>query len=156
VVASAREVVALAAAGWEASMAEEESSFKVTDRRGRARETMPIEIEVPRSQGTPPRESHSARDISRAGDPVAGAPDLAALFVMFASSALIHLGEAPDPATGQRHHDLQQAKEAIDLLLLLREKTEGNRTPDESRLLEDILYDVQMRFVQAAGGRRGA
>ena len=71
---------------------------------------------------------------------------------MFASSALINLGEAPDPASGERQVDLDQAKEAIDLLLLLREKTEGNRTEHESRLLEQILYDVQMRFVQAAKG----
>ena len=78
-------------------------------------------------------------------------PATAALFVGFflASSALINLGEAPDPMSGERQVDLDQAKEAIDLLRLLREKTEGNRTEHESRLLEQILYDVQMRFVQA-------
>jgi hypothetical protein len=65
---------------------------------------------------------------------------------------LINLGEAADPATGERLVDLDQAKDAIDLLLLLREKTVGNRTEHESRLLEQILYDVQMRYVRAKGG----
>jgi hypothetical protein len=67
--------------------------------------------------------------------------------MMFASSALIALGEAPDPATGERAQDLEQAREAIDLLLLLRDKTEGNRSPEESRLLEHLLYDLQMRYL---------
>jgi hypothetical protein len=71
---------------------------------------------------------------------------------MFASSALINLGEAADPATGGRLVDLDQAKDAIDLLLLLREKTAGNRTEHESQLLEQIIYDVQMRYVRARSG----
>lgn len=69
---------------------------------------------------------------------------------MFASSALIGLGETPDPMTGERRQDLPQAKEAIDLLLLLRAKTEGNRTDAESRLLDEILYDLELRFVSVA------
>jgi hypothetical protein len=45
--------------------------------------------------------------------------------------------------------DLPQAADAIDLLILLREKTEGNRSPDESRILDEVLYDLQLRYVQA-------
>lgn len=71
---------------------------------------------------------------------------------MLASSALVNLGEAADPATGERILDLEQAKEAIDLLSLLRIKTEGNRTEQESRLLEEMLYDLQLRFVRSAKG----
>jgi hypothetical protein len=74
---------------------------------------------------------------------------------MFAGSALVGLGEAPNPATGERAVDLEQAREAIETLLLLREKTRGNLTEDESRLLQEILYDLQLRFVQVSeGGRR--
>src|SRR5215813_3804370 len=105
-------------------MAEEET-FKVTDRRRRD-------------------ESGEA--------PVA--PDLQGLFIMLASSALMNLGEAADPETGERVLDLGQAKEAIDLLGLLRLKTEGNRTEQESHLLEEMLYDLQLRFVRAAKGQR--
>jgi len=72
---------------------------------------------------------------------------------MLAHSALVHLGETPDPETGGGSADLAQAKFSIDLLRLLKTKTEGNRTPEETNLLEGILYDLQLRFVEAA--RRG-
>jgi Domain of unknown function (DUF1844) len=72
--------------------------------------------------------------------------------MMFASSALMSLGAVAEPGTGERRVDLGQAQAAIDVLLMLREKTQGNRSEDESRLLEDILYDLQMRFVRAARG----
>jgi len=62
----------------------------------------------------------------------------------------VNLGEAADPATGERVVDLEQAKEAIDLLTLLRTKTAGNRTDQETHLLEEMLYDLQLRFVNAA------
>jgi uncharacterized protein DUF1844 len=68
---------------------------------------------------------------------------------------MIGLGEAPDPTSGERSVDLAQAREAVDVLLLLREKTEGNRSEQESRLLEEILYDLQMRFLRAAKGGTG-
>ena len=79
----------------------------------------------------------------------AGRSDLGGLFMMFASSALVSLGLAPDPQTNESRRDLAQAQAAIDVLLMLREKTNGNRTEQESRLLESVLYDLQMRFVTA-------
>lgn len=69
--------------------------------------------------------------------------------MMLASSAVIAMGDAPDPVSGERHRDLPQAAELIDLVLLLREKTEGNRTQDETRMFEDLLYDLQLRYVNA-------
>jgi hypothetical protein len=145
-------------------MAEEES-FKVTDRRGREQDgessvsgpgstappsTAPGRMTVdPGSAGREPGRQAQAPAPAPSNQ---GSVDLQGLFVMFASSALINLGEAPDPATGERLIDLEQAKDAIDLLLLLREKTAGNRTAHESRLLEQILYDVQMRYVRAQSG----
>jgi hypothetical protein len=77
-------------------------------------------------------------------------PDLAALFFMLASSALIHLGKSPDPLTGAARPDLAQARLAIDLLRLLQDKTDGHRTAEESQLLEQLLYDLQMQFVETA------
>ena len=84
----------------------------------------------------------------RAPEATPGA-DLAALFLLLANSALYHLGEGAD-ASGEGALDLAQAQFSIDLLRLLREKTEGHRSPDESRLLDGILYDLEMRFVRAA------
>ena len=128
-------------------MAEDES-FKVTDRRHRDTEAATETASRPVSQPRNPAVDSPPPSPPPAGEP--SGPDLSGLFVMFASSALIALGEAADPQTGERSVDLAQAREAVDLLLLLRDKTEGNRTEHESRLLEDVLYDLEMRFVRAA------
>jgi hypothetical protein len=77
---------------------------------------------------------------------------LGALFVMLANSALVGLGAVPEPGTDERRVDLDQARPAIDILVMLRDKTQGNRTDQESRLLEELIYDLQMRFVRAARG----
>ena len=130
-------------------MAEEES-FKVTDRRHR--DSGPTTETESRSAPQGERASSGGPSPSATTPPPSrdpGGPDLSALFVMFATSALMALGEA-NPATGERRVDLGQAREAVDILLLLREKTEGNRTEQESRLLEEVLYDLEMRFVRAA------
>ena len=131
-------------------MAEEET-FKVTDRRRRDESgEAPV---APTPPAAPASCAPSAGPASPGQAPSAPAgPDLQGLFVMLASSALMNLGEAADPETGERVLDLGQAKEAIDLLALLRLKTEGNRTEQESHLLEEMLYDLQLRFVRAAKG----
>jgi hypothetical protein len=85
---------------------------------------------------------------SRPPDPPGGERSLAGLFMMLASSAVVALGDAPDPLTGQRQTDLPQAADAIDLLVLLREKTEGNRSSEESEVLEHLIYDLQLRYVR--------
>jgi hypothetical protein len=59
------------------------------------------------------------------------------------------MGAAPDPVSGQIRRDLEQATEVIDLLILLREKTEGNRTSEETRILDQLVYDLQLRYVSA-------
>jgi len=95
----------------------------------------PSEPEPPVSQGTRPADE--------------GARSLEGLFVMLASSAVVALGEAADPMTGQVRRDPAAAADAIDLLALLREKTEGNRTPRETQMLEALIYDLQLRYVAA-------
>ncbi len=65
------------------------------------------------------------------------------------TSALYHLGEISDPATGKRIVDLDLAKHAIDTLVLMQNKTKGNLTEDEAELLKNMLYDIKIRFVKA-------
>jgi hypothetical protein len=147
-VRSAHYDAARAATGCE--MADEET-FKVTDRRGRPRE----EVEgPPPSESRQPGSGGAGVEAGASTAAEAGPPDLQAIFLMLASSALISLGDAPDPVTGERHGDLGQAQEAIDMLLVLRDKTSGNRTLQEDQLLEQLIYDLQMRFVRAAEARR--
>ena len=81
--------------------------------------------------------------------------DFNALVLSLASSALIHLGEAPDPVSGKTQDpDLLLAQESIDLLAILQEKTRGNLSDDEARFLDTLLYDLRVRFVAAAGKPR--
>jgi uncharacterized protein DUF1844 len=123
---------------------EPEDVFKVTDRRRRVDDDEPAR--QPASDSTPaPPEPPRGSPL----DATAGERSLAGLFMMLASSAVVALGDAPDPLTGQRQIDLAQAADAIDLLILLREKTEGNRSAEENRILEEVLYDLQIRYVRA-------
>jgi hypothetical protein len=64
------------------------------------------------------------------------------------SSALVHLGDIPEPGTQQVHQDLLLAKQIIDTLGMMDEKTRGNLDANEERLLKSVLYDLRMRFVQ--------
>ena len=75
--------------------------------------------------------------------------------ISLASTAALHFGDIPDPQTGERHEpDLVAAHQMIDLISLLQEKTKGNLTPDEAKLVEDLLYELRMRYVQAQQGER--
>ena len=64
------------------------------------------------------------------------------------SSALFHFGEIPDPATNKREKNLPIAKQTIDIIGMLKEKTNGNLTNDEGMLTDHILYDLRMRYVE--------
>jgi hypothetical protein len=63
-------------------------------------------------------------------------------------SALMHLGEAAHPETGGVEKNLLLARQTIDLIALLEEKTKGNLTGDEEHLLAQILFDLRMRYVE--------
>lgn len=67
------------------------------------------------------------------------------------SSALVHLGEVPDPNTQKVEKDLPLAKQIIDTLAMLQEKTKGNLDKDEDQLLQTVLYDLRLRFVRQSG-----
>jgi hypothetical protein len=66
------------------------------------------------------------------------------------SSILLHLGEIADPQSGEKRKDLALAKQTIDIITLLKDKTKGNLTDDEKELMEHLLYDMRMRFVKAS------
>jgi Domain of unknown function (DUF1844) len=74
--------------------------------------------------------------------------DFATFVLSLSHSALVHLGDAPDPSGGPARPDVTMAKQTIDLLALLQEKTEGNLSGEEERLLDQVLYDLRMRYVE--------
>jgi hypothetical protein len=65
-----------------------------------------------------------------------------------ATTAFFHFGDIPDPATNQTARNLPAAKQTIDLLNLLKTKTQGNLDEGEKKMLEDILYELKMRYVK--------
>ena|SRR2546421_13032091 len=85
----------------------------------------------------------------------APALDFNALVLSLGSSAIVHLGQAPDPTTGQKRDepDFSMAQQSIDLLAMLQEKTRGNLTSDEARFLDNMLFDLRMLFVQVSKGQ---
>jgi hypothetical protein len=72
---------------------------------------------------------------------------------MLYSEALIHLGQVPDPMTGTPAVDLDQARFSIDLLAMLQEKTAGNRSAEESAVLDEALATLRLGYVHLSRGR---
>lgn len=112
---------------------EKRPEIKVTDRRGREREPDPTPEPV-----IAPRASTGPRP------PI----DFTAFVLSFATTALVQMGAAPDPESGQSTTDLEMAHETIDMLGMLREKTRGNLTDEESKFFDAVLYDLRVRFVE--------
>jgi len=151
----------------------EEVHYKVADRRkfnadGSLREGVtldaapaPVAAHAPEASAP---ESHLAPEADEAfdpmdevesadmeGDEIPGARDPAS-FVNFLSSlatnAAAALGAVPHPATGKRSLDLESGKYWLDILSMLSDKTKNNLHPQESRLLEGLLADLRMQYVQ--------
>jgi hypothetical protein len=90
-----------------------------------------------------------------AQEPKAGLPkaDFLTLVASLASQASIHLGLVPHPLKkGQIEKDLAQARFAIDMIGVLETKTRGNLDDEEKRVLERVLADLRMRYVEASAG----
>ncbi len=79
--------------------------------------------------------------------------DFSTFILSFVHSGLVHLGDAPNPVTERPDVSLALARQTIDLLALLQEKTRGNLTGDEERTLDEALYDLRMRYVEVAKNR---
>lgn len=110
---------------------------------------------------SPPRGASAAEEGPAGGIPSGRGPRRsnappAGEFSMFLSSismqALMALGEIPHPVTQTTQEDLEQARYLIDVLGILQAKTKGNLTPEESALMEDLLYELRMKYVAKTGG----
>ncbi|MBN1283058.1 MAG: DUF1844 domain-containing protein [Proteobacteria bacterium] len=74
--------------------------------------------------------------------------DFSTFTLSLATSAQFHMGLVPHPSTGKPEKNLPLAKETIDLIAMLQEKTRGNLSEQESRLMEHVLYDLRMMYVE--------
>ncbi len=130
------------------------SGFTVTDRRafsseGEARDQQQPEPQ-PQADAASPPPTDERQDKARHLPPA----DFTTFILSLSSSVLMHLGELPGPQQGQPARDLPMAKHTIDLLSLLQEKTRGNLSADEDSLLESLLYDLRLRYVELAKGAK--
>ena len=129
-------------------MVEEEKGFVIKDKRMFSQEREDVEQKPSEKES---REKEKQRE-TKEPDKGSGAqlPEVSfSTFVLsLSSSALLHLGEIPEPSTGAKNEDLPLAKQTIDILGMLSEKTMGNLTEDEKNLLSNILYDLRMCYVK--------
>jgi hypothetical protein len=73
--------------------------------------------------------------------------DFPTFIMSLSSSAFYHLGDMPDPTTGKKELNLPAVQQTIDMLNMLKGKTKGNLKEDESKLLEQLIYELQVKYV---------
>lgn len=132
---------------------QEGKGFTVQDRRrfspdtGEAREGSP-DRSAADNQEKKQAESSAKSDSDAAKEPL---PEInfSTFVISLSTQALMHLGEIPNPLSGKEETDVPLAKQMIDIVGMLQEKTRGNLTGGEARLIEDILFDLRMKYVEA-------
>jgi hypothetical protein len=137
---------------------EDEKGFVIKDRR-RFDDSGEVKPEAPREEAAakpkePTPEAKTAEP--RTDEPKqqeqeeAPFPELNFSTFVFSlgTSAMFHFGDFPDPATKKAERNLEAAKQTIDILGILKDKTKGNLNDEEGRLLESLLYELRMRYVR--------
>jgi len=125
---------------------EQEKGFVVKDKRFSAMKEAEGESQVKEGE----RIEESIKEDKQQETPL---PEISFINLIFSlsTSVLIQLGEIQDSITQQLAKNLPLAKQTIDLIGMLEEKTRGNLTSDEGKILENVLYDLRMRYVKATG-----
>ncbi len=127
--------------------------FRVTDRRRFSEEGEATVADDSDARRTEPEPDPT----SRAGTPASAdsveEPVTFSTFILgLSTQALLHLGEIPDPLNGQTETDLSAAKHVIDILGILQAKTRSNLEQAEERMLDAVLYDLRMKYVEIVRG----
>ena len=77
-----------------------------------------------------------------------------AFIFSLASNAAVHFGDLPDPLTNEaRRPDLEAASQLIEIIAMLEEKTRGNLTAEERQLIDQVLFELRMRYVEVKKGQ---
>ena len=90
---------------------------------------------------------HDSADCKKSNDCVLPKVTFSTFILSLASSALVQLGEVPNPETGAIEQDLLMAKHTIDILTMLEEKTRASLDNDEARLITGVLYELRMKYI---------
>ncbi|MDC4224122.1 MAG: DUF1844 domain-containing protein [Candidatus Manganitrophus sp.] len=134
-------------------MEEEEKGFQIRDRRAYLKDTDSEKERDQKQASAQKREAPEAASSKPERPPDFPAEgslpvNFSSFILSLATSALIHLGQEANPATGERSVELPSARQVIDLISLLEEKTKGNLTPEEENLLQQILFTLRLKFVE--------
>ncbi len=149
-------------------MSEEEKGFVVKDRRVFTDEDEDAEASDQKEQTHPAakEQAQSPPETEKSPEPDASEtsetdtseeqaefPEInfPTFIVSLNASALLHLGAIEDPTSGQKSKNLPMAKQTIDILSMLEEKTAGNLNNEEKNLLKNILYDLRLMYVKEMG-----
>lgn len=132
----------------------EEKKFKVTDRRLFTEEGERRQQTAPQEAGSANQErgSEDVRGATLGRDPGKGTEtsaeiDFSSFVLSMAGSAMMHLGEGP-PGSPENALNLPAARQMIEILRMLQEKTKGNLSTEEAQLLQQVLFELQMTFVK--------
>ncbi len=126
-------------------MAEEEQGFVIRDRRASGGAEA-----APTASSTSKQSMSSTSSTEPSQSPPALPVTFSSFVISLGSSSLMLMGEQLDPHQAPIPVNLPQAKEIIDLLSVLEDKTKGNLTPDEQTVLRDMLYALRMKYVTLA------
>ena len=124
----------------------DERGFKVRDMRGQENETDPVE-DVKMDSEPKASEQPSAGEPQQQQAPQI---DFPTFVISMSTSAMVHMGLIEDPHTKSKTKNLDVARQEIDIISMLNEKTRGNLSPEEEKMMRDILYELRMRFVDAS------
>lgn len=125
----------------------EDSGFTVRDRRSLSEEPPAPEAEEATPETPEPPAAEPGPDPSRQALPEI---DFTTFIASLSTSAMLHLGLIPDPDTKQPQVNLPLAKQTIDILGMLQAKTQGNLEENEATVLQRLLYDLRMRYLEAS------
>jgi Domain of unknown function (DUF1844) len=134
--------------------------FRVTDRRRFTEDSetqeetsASSEAETAAPEPEPDTAAASGPELAPAGHPSPDEPVSFSTFILgLSTQALLHLGDIESPMSGQVERDLPAARHVIDILGILQAKTRNNLEQAEERLLEAVLYDLRMRYVELVRG----
>ncbi|MBW1822300.1 MAG: DUF1844 domain-containing protein [Deltaproteobacteria bacterium] len=133
----------------------EEKGFVIKDKRVFSQEEQDLNKEDKEPEKQPAKEETKAKEESSAEKQAAEAelPEInfPTFIISLNASALVNLGAIEDPASGTKVKNLSIAKQTIDILSMLEEKTRGNLTEEEEKILKNILYDLRIIYVKEKG-----
>ena len=129
----------------------QDSDDSPTDSRDDAAPSEAAQTSTDDQEGRPDSDQDQTAQPEDRGTPPLPEINFSTFVVSLNASALLHLGVIEDPTTGQTNKNLPMAKQTIDILSMLEEKTAGNLNPEETNLLKSILYDLRMLYVKESG-----